>query len=132
MNLSRMAGGLEDMIIGSSGSFTATLWLARCAIRVHGRLFPDGTVSVSIPRTGLPSMTLTLQPLPGRRHHQRLRTQWHVGGERQPIHDPKPAPAELHTTVLRSPNEGPVHPGFPCPEWRERGHLNRAAMAMAI
>lgn len=113
-DLSRMAGGLEDMIIGSSGSFTATLWLRGVRYGFTGRLFPDGTVSVSIPRTGLPSMTLTLQLYleDGTTNGYELNGTLEASGSQYTIQSQR---LPNYTTVLRSPNEGPYTLAFLAP-----------------
>ena len=110
-DLSRMAGGLEDMIIGSSGSFTATLWLRGVRYGFTGRLFPDGTVSGSIPRTGLPSMTLTLQLYleDGTTNGYELNGTLVASGSQYTIQSQR---LPNYTTVLRSPNEGPYTLAF--------------------
>jgi hypothetical protein len=115
-DLDRMAGGLEGMVIGSNGSFTATLWLRGARQGFSGRLFPDGTVSVSIPRTApLPAMSLNLQLYleDGTADGFQLNGTLEASGSQYTIQSQR---LPNYTTSNRSPNEGPYTLAFVAPD----------------
>lgn len=58
-----ISGGIQNFIFTSARTYTASLWLDGVKHSLKGTLEPDGTDTVTIPRTGTTPLTVNLQLL---------------------------------------------------------------------
>ena len=56
-----IAGAIENMVVAKDGNFTATLWFLGAKHPLKDRVFPDGTVSITLTRPSLTPIIIALQ-----------------------------------------------------------------------
>lgn len=56
-----ISGALENLVVSKDGNFTGTLWFLGEKHPLKGRIFPDGTASITLTRSGQTPILIALQ-----------------------------------------------------------------------